>query len=333
MIIDVERFVVAERKYWQELDGLLQKLARDPDLRLDLAGLQMLHYLYRRACADLARLSTFAAEEEVRRYLESLVARAYGEIYEVREKTRRFSLAQWFFGTFPRTFRRHIRCFWLSLGVTLVGCAFGGLAISLDPEAKAVIMPFEHVLKDPSERVAEEERQTEDHLQGAKTYFSSYLMTHNTRVSIATLALGMTWGIGTLVSLFYNGVILGAVALDYMLAGQTRFLLGWLLPHGSVEIPAILIAGQGGFLLASALIGWDNRLSIRARLRAVTGDIVTLIGGVAILLVWAGFIEAFFSQYHEPIIPYEAKIAFGTLELGLLFFFLSRAGRADSESS
>ena len=56
-------------------------------------------------------------------------------------------------------------------------------------------------------------------------------MTHNIKVSIFTLALGMTWGIGTLIMLFYNGVILGAVALDYVLAGETTFLLGWLLPH------------------------------------------------------------------------------------------------------
>ena len=39
----------------------------------------------------------------------------------------------------------------------------------------------------------------------------------------------MTWGVGTILLLFYNGVILGAVSLDYVQAGQTPFLLGWLL--------------------------------------------------------------------------------------------------------
>ena len=38
-------------------------------------------------------------------------------------------------------------------------------------------------------------------------------MTHNTQVALMTLALGMTFGFGTVVMLFYNGVILGAVAL------------------------------------------------------------------------------------------------------------------------
>ena len=33
-------------------------------------------------------------------------------------------------------------------------------------------------------------------------------------------------------------------------------------------------------------------------------------------MVWAGFVEAFLSQYHEPIIPYAAKIAFGVRRTG-----------------
>ena len=105
-------------------------------------------------------------------------------------------------------------------------------------------------------------------------------MTHNTKVSIFTLALGMTWGVGTIIMLFYNGVILGAVAVDYIRAGQTKFLLGWLMPHGVMEIPAILIAGQAGLMLALALIGRGSRAPLRTRLREISGDIVTLIFGV-----------------------------------------------------
>jgi uncharacterized membrane protein SpoIIM required for sporulation len=117
--------------------------------------------------------------------------------------------------------------------------------------------------------------------------------------------------------------------VDYALAGQVRFLVGWLLPHGAIEIPAILIAGQAGFMLAAALIGRGSSMPLGARLRAVSGDVVTLIIGVALLLVWAGFVEAFLSQYHEPVIPYALKIAFGCVELTLLVLFLGRSGRRE----
>jgi uncharacterized membrane protein SpoIIM required for sporulation len=117
------------------------------------------------------------------------------------------------------------------------------------------------------------------------------------------------------------------VAVDYVLAGESTFLLGWLLPHGAIEIPAILLAGQAGIVLAGALIGWGKPIALRARLRNISNDLVTLICGVALMLVWAGIIEAFFSQYHEPVLPYSFKIAFGCVELVILALFLGKAGR------
>lgn len=327
MIIDLPKFIAAERPHWMELEKILARLEAEPNLRMDLEQLRRFHYLYERTAADLAKITTFSSEPETRRFLENLIARAYGEIHETRQKQQRLSPFKWFFQTLPQTFRRNVRAFWLSLAITIAGCAFGGFAIAFDPESKSVLMPFSHLQGDPSERVAREESADSDRLAGVKTSFSAELMTHNTRVSIFTMAMGMTWGVGTIISLFYNGVILGAVAVDYVHAGQTKFLLGWLLPHGVVEIPSILIAGQAGLLLAGALIGRGKRDTLRIRLRRISPDLTTLIFGVGVLLVWAGFIEAFLSQYHEPIIPYNVKIAFGCVELILLTFYLSRSGR------
>jgi uncharacterized membrane protein SpoIIM required for sporulation len=327
VIIDLQHFVAGERPFWTQLEQALDKLEAEPNYRMNLQQLQQFHLLYERAAADLAKITTFSSEPQTRRYLESLVARAYGEIHETRERQRRIFPLKWFFQTLPQTFRRHLRAFWLSLGITAAGCAFGGFSLALDPESKPALMPFSHLMQDPAKRVAQEEKATEDRLAGHKASFSAFLMTHNTKVSIFTLALGMTWGAGTVIMLFYNGIMLGAVAVDYVGAGQTKFLLGWLLPHGAVEIPSILIAGQAGLMLAGALIGWGKGIPLRARLREVSQDLMTLIFGVALLLVWAGFVEAFLSQYHEPIIPYAVKIAFGAVELLLLFLFLTLSGK------
>ena len=326
MILDLQKFITNERRYWTELETTLDRLENDPAANLNLDQTKRFHYLYERTSGDLAKFMTFAAEPEIRRYLESLVARAYGEIHETRETPHRLAIVRWLFETFPQTFRRHVKAFWLSTAITVVGCLFGGIAISLDPDAKSVILPFPHLLSDPAERVAREESAVSDRLQGEKATFSAALMTHNTKVSIFTMALGMTWGVGTILLLFYNGVILGAVAFDYVLAGQAKFLGGWLLPHGAIEIPSILIAGQAGLLLGRALLAKGARLALRARLRQIAPDLVTLIFGVGLLLVWAGLVEAFLSQYHEPVIPYSAKLAFGAIELVLLVLFLSKSG-------
>jgi uncharacterized membrane protein SpoIIM required for sporulation len=327
MIVDLQKFITEERTYWIELESILEKLDKKLEHRLDLMQLERFHYLYQRASADLAKLSTFSAEPNTRLYLESLVGRSYGEIHETRERTHRLRPLVWFFTTFPQTFRKHVRAFWISLVAMLIGAAFGGFVTLVDPDTKQLLLPFSHLHGDPSERVRQEETADTDRLEGGKTSFSSFLMTHNTKVAIFTLALGMTWGIGTVIMLFYNGVILGAVAIDYVQAGETSFLLGWLLPHGAIEIPAILLAGQAGIVLAGALIGWGQPISLRMRLRKVSSDLVTLIFGVALMLVWAGIIEAFFSQYHEPVMPYGVKIAFGAVELTILALFLGKSGR------
>jgi uncharacterized membrane protein SpoIIM required for sporulation len=325
MIIDLPRFVAGERVYWDELHAVLAKLEAEPERRLPLAEIERLHYLYERCSSDLSRLDTFATEPRLRLFVESLVSRAYSIIHETRAPLGiRWNTAV---RAFPRAFRRHLSAFQLAVWVTLVGCAFGWFALRVDPRNKAILMPFAGLQAPPSERVAREENVKEDRQQGVKGSFAAELMTHNIQVTLMALALGTTFGMGTLILLFYNGVILGAVATDYIVGGQGVFLAGWLLPHGSIEIPAILLGGQAGFVLAGALIGWGDHTQRAQRLRAVVPDVVAIVSGAGVLLIWAGIIEAFISQYHQPVIPYSLKIAFGLCELVALSFFLGRVGR------
>jgi uncharacterized membrane protein SpoIIM required for sporulation len=328
VIVNLEKFVGEERPRWERLDAILRALAADPWRQLTLEEARELERLYQRAAADLARLSGYAAEPEARSFLESLVARGHAEIHGARGGGARFRPGRWFARTLPRTFRRHVRAFWFGVALTAAGAVFGGAAVAFDPGAKEVLMPFEHLQDSPTERVAHEREAQGRELLNRKARFSGMLMTHNTQVTLTAMALGMSWGVGTLVLIFYNGVVLGAVAIDYILAGETPFLLGWLLPHGVVEIPAILVGGQAGFVLAGALLGRGRRERLAARLRAAVPDVVTLALGAALMLVWAGIVEAFLSQYHEPVLPYAVKIAFGLVELAALAWYFFRVGRA-----
>lgn len=327
MIIDLDKFIREEKAYWEELEQILDRRQRDPAAKLSIESLKRFHYLYQRVSADLARISTFAAEKETRTYLETLVARAFGEIHETREAATRFRMRKWFFHSLPGTFRRQKRAFYLAVAVTIAGCLFGGVMISANPDTKKILLPFEHLLQNPSDRVANEEANNSELLRGSKAQGAAWYWQHNTRVSAMTLALGISWGIGTIVSLFYNGVILGAVTFDYFLAGQGTFLLAWLLPHGSVEIPAILIAGQAGFVIAGAMLGRKSRQTLRERFRRVSSDLVNLFFGIVLLLLWAGIIESFFSQYHEPYLPYWVKLVFGSIQLTLLVLWLTKSGK------
>lgn len=329
MILDLEKFLHTERPHWESLERGLVALENGD--RLDLEAAQRFMVDYERATAALIQLNTFAAELTTRRYLESLVARAYAELHEVRGGGRHGAwwtrFGGWLTRTFPQTFRRHLGAFRVSAATSLAGVLFGMLALIFDPGSRAVTMAFGHDQLTPSQRVAQEESLGGVRGGSSGSSFAAYLMQNNIKVSITALALGMTFGVGTLIALFYNGVIVGAVAADYVMDGQGRFLAGWILPHGSMELPAILIAGQAGLMLGHALIGRGNSAPLADRLRALTPDLVTLISGVALMLVWAGIVEGTFSQWHEPALPYAVKIAFGLVELAGLCAYLGMSGR------
>src|SRR6478752_9773183 len=137
MIIDLQRFIASGRPGWSELELMVNRLETQPDYKMTLDQLRRFHHLYECTAADLAKITTFSAEPETRRYLENLIARAYSEIHETRDKQRRIFPLKWFFQTLPQTFRRHVRAFYLSVAITLAGCAFGGMAIGFDPDSKS----------------------------------------------------------------------------------------------------------------------------------------------------------------------------------------------------
>jgi len=329
MIADLKSFIERERPHWQELE---KELALMQDGLVDLNDLRRARHvlsLFQRASSDLARIQGYSAEPELMGYLENLVGKGYSEIHSATHSPSRFRPWHWFLRTFPQTFRRQIWGFHIATALTLVGMILGAILVGTDAESREAIYPFPHLVEmTPSERVSKEENPGAlDRMAGGKATFSAQLMQNNISVAFRALAFGMTWGLGTVLLLFYNGIILGAVALDYIADGQIVFLLGWLLPHGSFEIPAILIAGQAGLVLGRALIGWGTEDGMRTRLRKIAPDLATLGGGTAVMLVWAGIVEAFFSQYHAPVLPYSVKIAFGTVELVALFAFLFLCGR------
>ncbi len=333
MILDLERFQAQARPRWRDLESLLVTLESRPDRWLNPAETEQLQELYAQTSADLNRVTHGALADELRQYLERLVARAYAELYYAPpERSQIWQPRRWLriFTAFPETFRRNARYFVFAVLITLAGCAFGGLAVHYDPASVDVLLPSDY-LRNPGERVHEEEQGQGRHLDSAQTEaaFSAQLIKHNIQVALLAAALGATFGIGTALLLFENGVLLGAVAVHYTQQGFGLFMTAWLLPHGVFEIPSILIAGQAGFYLARLLLRRREDRNVRQSMR----EWLVLIAGLAMMLVWAGLMEAFFSQHHAPVLPYGFKVAVAAAELVLLTIYLLMTGRREAAPS
>ncbi len=329
MIVDLPGLVARERPFWRELEARLDGLEAAPARKLVIGEALRFYYLQRRAAASLGKLAGLPVDSELKAYLQQLLARSHVELGGNRRDARRYGarLRRLFVKDLPVAFRRHAAAFGLALAITMLGAAFGAVALAMSLGAKEQLLPFSELLGDPRERVLREES-THTEVNHAAT-FAAILMANNISVAFRAFALGALFGVGTMSIIFYNGVVLGVVAYDYVHAGQTQFLLGWLLPHGVIEVPAVLIAAQAGFVLGGAVLGRSSSLPLAERLRSVVGDLAILLCGAALLLVWAGVVESFFSQYHEPVLPYAVKIAFGLIELTLLAAYLAGAGRHD----
>ena len=320
---DVNRFMREGKPRWEALEALLKEADTRGMKALGVDGARRFGVLYRAASADLIRARTELVDATLVDYLNDLVARAYVRVY-AKESKRRFRIGRFFFATFPRLFRAEWRMLCLSASLLFLGATIGAVGVAVDPSAASVLVPEMHQDHTPEERVAHDEGQTgSGHVAIA---FSSFLFTHNIQVTFLLFAMGITFGIGTGSLVLYNGVPLGALAMQYHLAGQGLFFWAWILPHGIPELTETVVAGAAGLILARGLLFPGRRGRAQALLQEAKRAALLVLGGMPILVL-AGLIEGTISQIHEPTIPYPLKLLFALLVGVSLYGWLLFAGR------
>ena len=168
-----------------------------------------------------------------------------------------------------------------------------------------------------------------DSILSVRPLASSMIMTNNISVSFLAFALGMTFGLGTLYLMTFNGLMLGTLAALCHINGLNVPFWSFVLPHGVIELTAIFMAGGAGFLLGTALF-IPGDLPRKEALVQKGRRAVRLVLGCVPLLIVAGIIEAFFSP--TPI-PAGLKFAMAGILLVLLFSYLllSSQGGKDSD--
>ena len=307
----IEQFIESRRPRWERLEKLLQSLEREKGRNLQPSDLPDVGRLYREATADLARLQAFQQEaalpDELLDYLNHLVARAHGQIY--RSPTHGWTqLWRFLRSTFPQTFRATAPWTLSALAIFLLAFTYGLAAGLVDDTFIPLVAP-PHLIQQ-----VEGGKVWFDSILAVRPLASSKIMTNNISVTFLAFALGITFGLGTVYIMAFNGLLLGTLAALCHLHGLSVDFWSFVLPHGVIELSAIFIAGGGGLFLGSALIV-PGDLSRKEALIQRGRKSVQLILGCIPLLIVAGVVEGFFSPAHLP--PW---IKF--LTASLLFIFL-----------
>jgi uncharacterized membrane protein SpoIIM required for sporulation len=324
--MDLNHFLRSRQARWQRLSDLLDRVDQRSLAGLSAPEVDELFQLYRLTSSDLNLVQTRTGNPTVVDYLEGLVGRAYGCLCVPRRSAFFSSWWKVLRHYFPAAVRAEIPALALSTVVFLAGAGLGLVATALSPKTADVFLTQEHLDERPSERVARlesEERAGRPRITSAGEHgvFTTFLFSHNIRVSILAFALGLTFGIGTLVVLFYNGAMIGSLAALYWSDGVLTFFIAWVGPHGSIEIPSVLLAGAAGLILARTQFR-RGQGSVVAQIRQVRPRLVDLLIGIASLLVVAGTIEGGFSQINAPTLPYWLKISVAAALFASLMAYL-----------
>jgi uncharacterized membrane protein SpoIIM required for sporulation len=322
----LDRLLRERQADWGRLDALLRETEALPDRRLGAERLHEILRLYRQVCSDLNEARALTANPSVLGRLNDLAGRGYRVVY-ARPQARRLAkaLRRLLSTEIPLAFRAQ-RSVVLQAGAAfLLGALLGAGAVLVDRENARRLTPPQFFTESPRDRVARIEQGEEriDSVEKALTFGAS-LYTHNIQVSFLAFSLGAVSLVGGLWLLFYNGVILGAVAAAYVLDGLSGFFLGWVGPHGALELPAIIFSGAAGLRLGAALL-LPGDATTGTALRAAFPPVWRMMTGVVLMLVIAGLVEGSLSQFSSRILPQSLKITVaGALLVSLLGYLFVR---------
>jgi uncharacterized membrane protein SpoIIM required for sporulation len=310
--MNIQRWIGRREPSWQQLDLLLSRIEKRGLKSLTAYEIRDLSSLYRSVSSDLARARTHQLGDAIVQDLQVLTSRAYRQIYQGSRRQEWQSVLAFYRWGFPAMVQQTWVYTAIATAIFLLGAVLAWWFAWRDPSFIPLIAPESMI------SMVRDGELWMGSILGTEPTASSEIMTNNLRVCFNAIAGGITAGIFTVYILFFNGILIGTIGT---LIGQNN--LAWpfwafVFPHGSLELPAIFLAGGAGLLIARAMLfpGAFRRVDA---LKYYGGQAAQLIYGVIPLLVIAGVIEGFFSP--SPVIPNGFKYLVGTILFLLLVIY------------
>ena len=318
--MNLDRFHATRGARWSELEDLVKRAGGKPE-RLGPDGVRRIGRLYRATAADLALARrTFPGDPVVAR-LERLTVAARQAVYA--ERSRRLSPIRFFSRDYWRRVRERPRLLLLAALLMIVPGVLGGLWAGEDPGAAIGLVPeaFLPTVESPG---------GDRGLSGAESgVFSSSVFTNNIQVAFMALAAGIALGLGTVLVLLYNGLILGVVFGLTIENGQGVPLVEQVASHGILELSCIVVAAAAGLRLGEAILRPGRRKRGDALVDEARGAVETVLG-TAPWLVLAGFVEGFVSPRG---IGWVAAVAVGASLAAIFWTLVMVRGRPDPDAA
>ncbi len=306
-VVSMSGFIARNKPDWDELEALI-KQARKSLRQMTPDELSRLDVLYRRTTVHLSQVATRTTDAKLKSYLNGLAAAAHSLIYLPPRTSMWTGAAKFLFEGFARLLARHWRYHGLSAVLLLGGGCLAYFAAMHDPLAAYALLPPGDIRLPGStrEQLLDVLRSGRETSGGGKFVFASFLFSHNLKVGIMAMGMGVLAAVPTTMLMIYNGMMLGAFTAIHHKAGIYAEFWAWILPHGVTEIGAIILCGGVGLLLGKAVIspGLTSRME-SLRLAGIDAGLTCL--GVGGMLVAAALIESYLRQSY---LSANARLAF-----------------------
>lgn len=292
-----EAFVERYQPQWDELEAILVELERSRLKRRKFGeAVPRLPQLYRQICNHYALAQRRRYSPTLVEQLHRLVLRGHQQLYS-RHGAWLWHLLMFIIADFPRTLRENVRYFVVSLLLFLLPALIvGGLCMTDDFLIYSVmdagqVAEMESMYDPANKKVGRESGRS---AESDFTMFGFYIY-NNISIGFRTFAMGVLAGIGTVVTLLFNGVVIGGVAGHLTRLGYTDTFWPFVSGHSSLELTAIVISGAAGLMLGHRLLAPGQYRRLEA-LKMQGRIALKLAMGAALMLLGAAFIEAFWSS-------------------------------------
>ncbi len=290
--MDIDAFVATHQYSWARLGDLTTRARKLTSVSSD--DLDELVSLYQRTGSHLAHARIeYGSDEAIVGRLTYLVAEAHGILYGRRETNVRRSVTRFLALTFPAAVWRIRRFVLVAALLMLVPWLVFQVWIGVSPDA------FD-LTGDPAVTQAYIDNDFESYYSSQPAQnFAGQVFLNNVRVGILAFAAGILLCVFTAVILAYNGASVGVAGGLFTHVGEWERFWGLILPHGLLEISAVIVSGAAGLRLGWTVIAPGDRTRWSA-LSAQGRDVGNVVVGLVIAFAVAGLIEGFVTGQPWP---------------------------------
>ena len=291
--MDLDRYIIDHEPAWAELTGLTQRARRRTGRRrLSRHEIERLVQLYQRTSTHLSYCRSTFGDISLTRRLTMIVGDARAAVYGPGDQARN-EVSRFFSVTFPGRVWETRRFVVIAAFLTFAPALYVGTWLTNSDAA----------IEDQAPDYVREAYINDDfesyYSSAPAAQFSTEVLVNNIQVSFFAYAAGILACVGTAVILILNGLALGEAAGLFHAAGQASKFWGLILPHGLLELSAIVIAGGAGLRIGWAIIAPDDHARGTAVAEAGRRSVPIILGLILVFIV-AGLIEGFVTPSNLP---------------------------------